>query len=95
MNLHLKLLLLFIRAVNICFSPVGYRLLHSVSAIGFGLYRFGTEIWLLVHFILYALILDFLVTPRIFNPEKYYEQGKEIISELKAEIKRRAKEKGP
>jgi hypothetical protein len=93
MNIHLKILLVFIRLVNLCFSPIGYRLLHSANAIAFGLYKFGNKIWLLVYFILYALILELLVTPWIYNPKKYYRNGCEIIAELREEIKRRKEQK--
>ena len=89
MNIHLKILLVFIRLVNICFSPLGYRLLHSSNAIAFGMYKFGCKIWLLVYFVLYVFVLECFVNKYVFDSARNFEKGNKIIEELKQEIKRR------
>ncbi len=93
MNIHLRILLVFIRLVNVCFSPLGYRLLHSANAIAFGFYKFANTVWLLIYFLTYAVILELVVTPWLYNPLKYYNLGCEIITELREEIKRRKEQK--
>ena len=57
------------------------------------MYKFGNKIWLLVYFVLYAMLLECVVGRFFFNPKQYYESGREIIAELRQEIKRRKEQK--
>lgn len=88
-NFHLKLLLVLIKSVNFCFSPITYRILHCINAIAFGMYYFGITVWLVMYFLIYIFILETMVSKYIFDVAKQYRIGQECITELKAEIIRR------
>lgn len=93
MAFHLKLLLVIFRTFNFLLSDFGYRMANVLFSLWYGLYRYGTTIYLFIYFFFFVLLLELITLKFIFNRKKYYEDGLEIISELKQEIKRRTREK--
>ena len=87
----MKLIFVFVYVVNMGFSDIGYRIGHILLGAIIGVYRYGSNISVCYFLFFYLLALE-LVAETIIFPKKrrrmYHAEGKEILADLRAEIKK-------